>query len=189
MSPNATPKLTEQELTCVKLAAQIQRRAWWRGLTLGLLPRIPWHPSFDPLNVPTKALLYFAMFLLCPIWLTGWLLQLLMQIILLPYRMLSTLFILRTIIPPGERNIQGMHRATQPYLDLSVNQYVVLVNQWVEVLYGPRAKRIHTLQYYLDTQLIDRKELSRVSYQSLDPYLRNHIGAAREKLSRALGYY
>lgn len=182
-------KLTHDELTCVMLAARMQRKAWWRRYKLLLVPRIPWHAGFNTAPFYIKALLYFAMFLLSPIWLTGWFIQLVLNTVLLPYRMLATLFILRTIIPPGERNIQGMHRATQPYLDISVNQYIVLVNQWVEALYGPNTKHVHTLQHYLDKNLINPDNTQHVTYQALDPFLRNHLGNAREKLSRSLGYY
>lgn len=182
-------KLTHNEYMCVKLAAKMQRRAWRSRYLDSLLPRIPWHNSFNQQALHIRALLYFAMFLLCPIWLTGWLLQLISQTVLLPYRIIATHFISLTLIPPGERNIQGMHRATHRYLDLSVNQYVWLVNQWVAELYGEKAKRIHTMQYYLDKELLERREITRGSLANMDPYIRNHIGAAREKLSRVLGYY
>lgn len=187
--PSHTPKLTQNELTCIKLAAKMQRRAWRSRYVDAFIPRIPWHHAFNQQPLHIRMLLYFAMFLLSPIWLTGWFLQLLCNTALFPYRITATYFISLSLIPPGERNIQGMHRATQRYLDLSVKQYIWLVNQWVEVLYGEKAKRIHTMQYYLDKELVEQREITRGSLINMDPYIRNHIGSAREKLSQALGYY
>lgn len=167
----------------------MQRKEWCSRYLKALIPRLPWHHAFNQQALHIRTLLYCAMFLLSPIWLTGWFFQLLQNTALFPYRIIATYFISLSLIPPGERNIQGMHRATQRYLDLSVKLYVLLINQWVIELYGKDAKRAHTMQYYLDKELIEQKEVTRGALINIDPCVRSHIGSAREKLSRTLGYY
>lgn len=121
--------------------------------------------------------------ILFPLLLLIWLARVLFALALCPYRYLSTLPVPQGLHSPGERNIQGIHRAFSPYNDLSPAYYLLCVNDWVTILYGVDAARKHQIETYLFAQSSSR------FIRPGEAPSRQHISLARESLSRALGYY
>lgn len=175
-------KMSDVEMRCFSAVQHWQRQE----ILQRLKDSLTWWPaplSLYRASLPTKIGKVLLILTLSPLILTAWLLRLVLVLLASPYWYLSTLAIPNRLYAPGERNIQGIHRAFSPYHNLSPPFYLRCMDDWVTILYGVEAARKNKIETHLFAQS-SRRFLGHSEQPS-----RQHISLARESLSRALGYY
>ena len=179
--------MTKNERRCFEAAMRWQRRQLVQELGHALVPRLPFLHLLTSTSAITKLLYTMVVLVLLPLLAVIWLLRSLVQIIALPYRIALTHTSPRGLKAPGERNIQGIHNAFTRHFDLSPENYVNCVNDWIAILYSEEA-----LEFVRMDQLVNLKRLEQSVFTGVEvpiPQLRNTLSQARETLSKKLGHY
>lgn len=180
-----SPLMTKAEEQCFKAARKLQRRDVLDRLRNALLPTLPLLREAMQHSASTRFVYFSLMLVGLPLILVFWLVRLAFTLILFPYRYFSTYFLPPGFKPPGERNIQGMHSAWSRYLNLSTRRYVKCINVWAKILYGKERAKEYALEKYFDTTLLEQSDVGgQAAY-----HLRSSLRAAREQVSKKLGYY
>ncbi|TVZ41310.1 hypothetical protein P886_0654 [Alteromonadaceae bacterium 2753L.S.0a.02] len=170
-------------MRCFKAVQHWQRRELKFALRQALRPQLPDFLDRQVHSPANRVLRGVFIVLSSPLILLSWLARSLAQLCLFPYRYALTLILPKGLYAPGERNLQGIHRAFSPYHNLSIPFYLKCVNDWVLILYGLEASRHHKIETHIYSQ-------TSTTLKEFQAYpTRQSVSMARESLSRALGYY
>lgn len=171
-------RLGRREWLCYKLARDYQRRLLVEELYRGpfCCPR----PSIWPTQVYLVVLLVtLPLYWVCGVLLLAW------RLILFPWRWLLTFRLPESLVAPGEKSINGLHRSLMPHIELHGEAYVGCLCEWVVILYGEKIANSPMVAKHTERM---RRCLQLPTTPQVED-LRNSIRWQREELSKELGTY
>lgn len=178
--------MSDNELRCFQAAQKWQRIElldWFANI---LKPKLPFIDQARRSSLVVK-LLYTAVILaLVPLLTLAFIIRTLAVMLIFPWRYWRTRITPHDLQAPGERNIQGIHHAFSRYINLSAENYIQCVNEWIAILYGDAALEHYRMETFVN---LERLEQTAASSKVSPTQLRNTLSMARETLSRKLGYY
>lgn len=179
--------LTKPEYQCYRVVQQVRRKQLIDDLafarSLPLTDRLVWAKQGFRLFLQVLVFVVLVPFLVL------WnLLSYVVKLLRFPVLWCATYLVPRGLVPPGEKNIVGMHNAFGRYLNVNLANYTECVEQWVKLLYGEEQAQQYSFN---DTLWCQLEGVSGVTPQTSinDIVIRRYLAAARETLSKKLGYY
>lgn len=176
--------MTEAEEACFRAARELQREEILSQFQQQLRPVLPFFKYAKYQSLPIRIIYFLLILIVLPLLLLIWIVRIALNLIQLPFHYGATYFLPKDFRPPGERNIQGMHSAFTPYVNLSPIHYIECFNTWIKLLYGEQAALEYQLENYFDVKLLREKPVGDEAI-----HLRNSLRIARERISRELGHY
>lgn len=182
--------LSDAEAACFDIARKYQRRAIVAGLFD--LKRMFWPANMARLAWSVGGFRFLMQCVILSVYLplnfVFQLLKTLHNLLLFPFRYLTTFFTPSGLHAPGEKNLVGLYNAFFPYLELRPEDAVACLDDWVPVLYGTNKAKQYKLARYADDERL--KQL-RAAEQSgvMAASFRSFRAIARERLSKDLGHY
>lgn len=172
------PRLGRREWLCYKLARNYQRRLLVSELCCG-----PFYCSRPP---KWSTLVYLtALLLTLPFYLVFGVLLLAWRLTLFPWRWLLSFRLPDSLMAPGEKTINGLHRSLMPHIELHGKAYVACLREWIVILYGEKTASLPVVTKHVERM----QRCLQLPKKSQAEGLRDSIRWQREELSNQLGTY